>query len=98
VGEDTYLLDTTTKREKDADFMGSQKLVSKLTAEEQWPWGEYPGRGFTAHALARKLKHFGIAPDQRRLPSRTNPETVGGFERGYWLAHLEKVWAAYGIV
>jgi hypothetical protein len=80
------------------EFMGSHKLVDKLRAEEHWPWGDYPGNGFTTHKLAQKLKHFGVKPDKRRNPSRVNPETVGGFERGYWLKHLEPVWDAYGIV
>jgi hypothetical protein len=79
------------------EFMGSHKLISLLHAEEQWPWGDYPGNGFTAHALARKLKHFGVSPAQRRLTGKTNPERVGGFERGYWEADLAKVWDAYGI-
>jgi len=83
--------------EKGADFMGSYKLVNKLTAEEHWPWGDYPGNGFTTHKLAGKLKHFGIKPDQRQLKGQINPQIVGAWERGYWLKDLEKVWDAYGV-
>jgi hypothetical protein len=83
-------------------FMGSVAMVSKLMAEEQWPWGEYNrGQGLTTHALAKKLKLFDVVPEQIKLTTLEqpqHPEQKSGWLRGYRRADLERAWAEYGIV
>jgi Protein of unknown function (DUF3631) len=79
------------------EFAWSEKLVSALNDNEEWPWGEYGKDGLTPHALAKKLKHFEITPQQRRLSSRVSGSTASTKARGYRRTDFEKVWTAYGV-
>ena len=78
----------------DADGMpsvlSSTTIVERLHDMEGRPWKEWRrGKPITAHALARLLKPFEIAPRQDRKAGN------GANLRGYQRADLEGVWEAY---
>ena len=70
--------------------LSSTTIVERLHGMEGRPWREWRrDKPLTAHALARLLKPFGIAPRQDR-------KAGGGANlRGYQRADLEGVWEAY---
>ena len=70
--------------------LSSITIVERLRGMEGRPWSEWRrDKPLTAHALARLLKPFGIAPRQDR-------KAGGGANlRGYQRADLEGVWEAY---
>lgn len=70
--------------------LSSTTIVERLHDMEGRPWKEWRrGKPITAHALARRLKPFNIAPRQDR-------KAGGGANlRGYQRTDLEGVWEAY---
>ena len=70
--------------------LSSTTIVERLHDMEGRPWKEWRrGKPITAHALARLLKPFEIAPRQDRKAGN------GANLRGYQRADLEGVWEAY---
>jgi uncharacterized protein DUF3631 len=63
--------------ERALDELPSSELVIALNAIEDSPWGGWAGgKGLTAHALAKQLKQFGIAP------GHTRDGSARGYSRG----------------
>lgn len=69
------------------DHLPSSYLLERLYAIEGSPWGDFKGKGMTAHALARLLRPFKIKPQQRRNGSTKL--------RAYWRADFEDAWSRY---
>jgi len=68
----------------------SGELVQKLNAIETSAWGDLrDGRGLSTHALAARLRPFGVKPRAERHPA------TGAMVRGYWLADLRGVFERY---
>src|SRR5262245_16071806 len=68
------------------DFMSSHDLVDKLVTLEDRPWREFKkGKPISTHALASRLKAFGIVP----LPDKH------GARRGYYRSSFVDAWTRY---
>lgn len=76
------------ENEKWVKALPSGRLVDKLNAIEESPWGDSQGgKGLSTHKLASMLKPFGIGSKQARL---------GGEKfRGYWLETLRPAFDRY---
>ena len=62
----------------DKDFVPSGTIVARLEEREDRPWGTWSyGQPMTKHALARRLKNYGIAPSKKR----EGQHTVRGYYR-----------------
>ena len=62
----------------DKDFVPSGTIVARLEEQEDRPWGTWSyGQPMTKHALARRLKNYGIAPSKKR----EGQHTVRGYYR-----------------
>jgi putative DNA primase/helicase len=71
-----------------ADFLASDKIVAKLTAEADAEWTEWKsGKPITQTQLARLLEPFGIAPHRHQIE--------GERQRGYFRSHFEEAWKLY---
>jgi hypothetical protein len=70
------------------DRLPTADLVEALNEIDTAPWGDFRGRGLTAHALAKLLRRFGIAPTQWR-------EGSSGGIRGYTREAFRDSWTRY---
>ena len=62
----------------DNDFVPSGTIVARLEEREDRLWGTWSyGQPMTKHALARRLKNYGIAPSKKR----EGQHTVRGYYR-----------------
>lgn len=73
---------------RDSYHLPTAELVETLTSLEESPWGDLRGRPLDARGLARRLRPFGIRPQQQRYPGGVNV-------RSYLRADLEEAWARY---
>ena len=75
--------------DEDVPFLSTQTLLSKLCDLEERPWVTW-GRGnnpMTGHALARRLKEFGVGPDHKEDKSC----------RGYYRDRFLDAWSRYEV-
>jgi putative DNA primase/helicase len=72
----------------DVDAIGSEDLITKLTADTASEWSEWrSGKPITQAQLARLLKPFHISPEQIRIDGRQ--------VRGYLRARFVDAWQRY---
>jgi hypothetical protein len=70
-----------------AAWFASGDLADRLAKVEGGPWAEWSDRGFTAHALAKLLRRYGIRPAQHRVGDASF--------RGYLREDFEDAWLRY---
>ncbi len=72
----------------DPEHLASAGLVEALIGLDESPWGDLRGRPLDPRGLARRLRPFGVRPQQQRYPSGVNV-------RSYFRADLRDAWARY---
>jgi hypothetical protein len=72
---------------EDRDRLSSTEVVVALRGIEDGPYGAFRSRDFDERELAKRLKPFGIRPEQMKIDGRN----VRGYER----AALAEVWDRY---
>lgn len=71
----------------DAEKMHTADILEKLHRVEDAPWGDFYGRPFSAHDLAKQLRQYGVAPVDVRVQQIS--------KKGYKRDHLWDVWNRY---
>ncbi len=73
----------------DPKSIASDALLLKLTSNAELRWSTlYKGKSLDKHGLARRLKSFGVFPENIR-------ETGGGNRRGYFIKDFNDAFARY---
>lgn len=72
----------------DANGLHTTTILERLHKLEDAPWGDFYGRPFTSHDLARRLRDYRVKPTDVREPGAPN-------RKGYRRIDLYEAWSRY---